>query len=345
MLWCQRSIPVLDSPPSPIRFLRDFVALSRPCIIRNAVADKDGNPLTLTLEDLRPDVKLTVDITPDGHGDCIRLVGDGNDKSKQIFVQPEQRNVTVAAFRQHLRRGREPHANSGHDHRQRIFQTCLYSEEGDVTSDTLDDKAVLYYSRQNDCFRQELAFLWDSLDFPDTFPWAEEAFDTGRPDAVNLWIGDERAVSSMHKDHYENLFYVLSGEKIFTLCPPADAPFLYERQHKSGRFDSSNGSWKVRLDKPNEEVQWIAADVTKKDDREYLQKFPLLRYTHPIEVRVQAGELLYLPSLWFHRVTQSCETLGVNWWYDMRFDSPGWIYFHLLQQLRPLASEDGAPDS
>ena len=147
----------------------------------------------------------------------------------------------------------------------------------------------------------------------------------------------------MHKDHYENLFYVLSGEKVFTLCPPADAPFLYERQHKSGRFDSSSGSWKVRMDM-DEKVQWIA-DLTKKDHREYLHEFPLLRYTHPIEVCVRSGELLYLPSLWFHHVTQSCETIGVNWWYDMHFDSPGWIYFHLLQQLRPFASEDRATDS
>jgi hypothetical protein len=56
--------------------------------------------------------------------------------------------------------------------------------------------------------------------------WAEQAFGTGPPDAVNIWIGDERAHSSLHKDPYENLFYVASGEKIFTLYPPSDAAFL-----------------------------------------------------------------------------------------------------------------------
>lgn len=65
--------------------------------------------------------------------------------------------------------------------------------------------------------------------FPETISFAEQAFGVA-PDAVNLWIGNEQAVSSMHKDHYENCFYVCCGEKIFTLCPPADAPFLYQKE-------------------------------------------------------------------------------------------------------------------
>lgn len=31
---------------------------------------------------------------------------------------------------------------------------------------------------------------------------AREAFGN-EPDAVNLWIGDERSLSAVHKDHYE----------------------------------------------------------------------------------------------------------------------------------------------
>lgn len=31
---------------------------------------------------------------------------------------------------------------------------------------------------------------------------AGEAFGN-EPDAVNLWIGDDRSVSAVHKDHYE----------------------------------------------------------------------------------------------------------------------------------------------
>ena len=47
------------------------------------------------------------------------------------------------------------------------------------------------------------------------------------PDAVNLWVGDGRAVSSLHKDHYDNFYAVVAGEKRFALMPPCDVPYLH----------------------------------------------------------------------------------------------------------------------
>lgn len=47
-------------------------------------------------------------------------------------------------------------------------------------------------------------------DVPAYVDLAKDAFGNV-PDAVNIWIGDERAVSTMHKDHYEvrsHLFHV-----------------------------------------------------------------------------------------------------------------------------------------
>eukprot|EP00808_Paulinella_micropora_P026629 g45992.t1 len=32
------------------------------------------------------------------------------------------------------------------------------------------------------------------------------------------------------------------------------------------------------------------------------------------------GEVLYLPSLWYHGVEQSEQTIAVNFWFDMKFD-------------------------
>lgn len=203
---------------------------------------------------------------------------------------------------------------------------------------------------KNDCLRTELRQLFECGLFPETIDFAEEAFGVGPPDAVNLWIGDERSVSSMHKDHYENLFYVLSGEKVFTLCPPADAPFLYQGDFDSGAFyQKRSGEWIVRQEYTdnNDEnhsdegpmpsrVKWIEGDVEPlvTDGNDGIREdHPLLSFTHPIRVHVKAGEMLYLPALWFHRVTQTCETVGLNYWYDMHFDSPHWCYFNFLQQL------------
>lgn len=270
-----------------------------------------------------------------------------------------------------------------------MFEICSKESSKETCIDNIHDQqfledCVLYYSRQNDCLRQELSPIWnlkktsekfaDDVDdpeafvFPRSFAWAEEAFfgqssnsdSVGvGPDAVNLWIGDERAVSAMHKDHYENLFYVLNGEKVFHLCPPSDAPFLYEQEILSGRFEVSNDpkdepksgarKWSVvldRVEKDNDDtkssnkeysrVHWIATDLfgNHSDRTEQDKDFPLSKYAHPITVRVKAGELLYLPSLWFHRVSQTRETIGINYWYDMNFESPMWCYFHFLQQVQ-----------
>ena len=48
------------------------------------------------------------------------------------------------------------------------------------------------------------------------------------------------------QDHYENMYCVLAGEKRFTLLPPSDVSFLYERVFPVGRFTVSDGQWRVQ---------------------------------------------------------------------------------------------------
>lgn len=368
-----KQIPVLEQPPSPLIFLRDFVSVSRPCIIRNCIPSHDNadQPLVLTLDNLvelcrsnKADMKLTCDVTPDGHGDCVRTVKtDGTSKrKKRFFVKPEERSMTIQQFRTELREGREEW--SRRLERKKGDDTCIERDPDGLTICPISDckstsyeddnthisvhRPVIYYSRQNDCLRTELQPLFDLNLFPQTLAFAEEAFATGPPDAVNLWIGDERAVSSMHKDHYENLFYVLGGEKIFTLCPPADIPFLHEGEFGSGTFryeqrGNDSGKWAVDPDYEDGEeggsdaadciqrVRWVEPDI---ENPGALDRYPLLQKAHPIRIKVSPGEMLYLPALWYHRVTQSKETVGLNYWYDMRFDSPSWCYFNLLQHMK-----------
>jgi jumonji domain-containing protein 7 len=358
-------------------------------------AGRRGPPLLLSLDDLVArmegvDVLLDVNATPDGHGDCLRRVavpatrtnrstntaGDGNDEGAsdqssiiEIFVEPEVRKMSFPRFRDRLRTKRKSGRVDDENVAERIFHPTSIEKAGDAENnsenDDDDDDAVLYYSVQNDCLRADLPSLWDAGIFPASFNWAEQAFGVGPPDAVNLWVGNELGVSSMHKDHYENLFYVLSGEKVFTVCPPADAPFLYERECPAGIFVSStkNGGgsgWRVQQQQQQQEegrtddgetqstpatVRWIAANVQHKNDDQHLADYPLLAYTHPITITVRAGEMLYLPALWFHSVTQTKETVAINYWYDMKFDSPAWCYFHFLSQLQPSPAPPSPPSA
>lgn len=210
------------------------------------------------------------------------------------------------------------------------------------------------HPKKNDCLRTEVAKLFSAQIFPETFSFAEEAFGTGPPDAINLWIGNERSVSSMHKDHYENLFYVCSGQKEFVLCPPADALFLHEDVFFIGTFCTSRSqcsdrepenqhcpSWVVVADDKQDDCEdnayktkWIEPDILKHLETTGDTEFPLLSKAHPVKVIVSEGEMLYIPSLWYHRVTQTSETVGVNYWFDMKFDGPNWCFFNFLQNCK-----------
>ena len=51
-----------------------------------------------------------------------------------------------------------------------------------------------------------------------------------------------------------------------------------------------------------------------------LEKYPDFAKAHIYTVTVNEGEMLYLPSLWYHQVTQSDGCIAVNYWYDMKYD-------------------------
>ena len=49
-------------------------------------------------------------------------------------------------------------------------------------------------------------------------------------------MGEDHSTTSLHKDHYENLYAVVAGEKHFILYPPTDVHFLYERPYESAQY-------------------------------------------------------------------------------------------------------------
>ena len=381
------NIDVYDHPPSALHFLRHHVAASRPCLIRNAMpADLRTLSLAELLSQWPDDLPtIQVDVTPDGHGDCLRRVtrtassslapreaaADSpthpvheNNDAEFLFAKPMECEMSISEFCEALKlhKGARGDTDPLSVVKTRIFprdDTAIRtdSDDGDDIDSGVDKgkdecngiptlppphEAVFYYSRQNDCFRTELKPLWDKLQLPRTLDWAAQAFDAPEPDAVNLWIGGPQAVSAMHKDHYENLFHVWCGTKVFTLVPPAYAPLLGERLVPSGRFvwNEQEKQWKVKSDVTAdgtvETVQWVTVDVTRQPSSSTTSSSTELPVPPFRQVRVQAGEMLYLPALWYHGVSQCGDiTMGVNYWYDMKFESPLWAYFHFLQQMQP----------
>jgi jumonji domain-containing protein 7 len=266
-------------------------------------------------------------------------------------------------------------------------------------------------------------------DLRPSLEWAEKVFG-GPPEATNLWIGDERSVTSFHKgervsgfmrsswrnrrslvlpigggrrcirsahafsngspcaDHYENLYAVITGTKIFTLLPPSDVWRMGLRKHPAarwaperqegeegcgvrcascggrktevhgagglleGRMEEQRGReggaeagrggvggregeeggggqvgsgrprrLKAELKQPAEEVAWCAINPRSRDAAERA-RFPHFfdpDLPGPLVAEVGPGEVLYLPSIWFHHVEQRPESgrdyaTAVNFW-------------------------------
>jgi hypothetical protein len=161
--------------------------------------------------------------------------------------------------------------------------------------------AVYYLSHQNSNLSEQMPTLFTEIN---ELAFARAAF-AAPPDAVNMWLGPAAAVTSLHKDHYENLYLVLRGAKVFTLFPPTELPFLYETTVRSGKYvpregtaDSGSPQFDV-VPVPEGEIgatrPWIAVNPDAGVD---LNAHPLYRHAQPITVTVHEGQALYLPSLW-----------------------------------------------
>ena len=189
-----------------------------------------------------------------------------------------------------------------------------------------------------------------------------------KPDAVNFWMGNADSITSMHKDHYENLYAVVKGQKTFILHPPTDVPHIPYETYKLAKYqENSEGVFEI-IDSYKEEdddstdftnlksveteenkfvqrneavkckkiehelISWIAVDPLNPDFEKYPQYANCQKYI----ANVYPGDLFYLPSLWFHHVTQSDQTIAVNFWYDMEYDIK-YNYFKFVEAISKAA--------
>jgi len=64
---------------------------------------------------------------------------------------------------------------------------------------------------------------------------------------------------------------------------------------------------------------------------------PYSRYSQPLRVTLEEGDMLYLPTLWYHKVSQSCNDEGiccaVNYWYDLDFSGGFWSTANFVRSV------------
>lgn len=173
----------------------------------------------------------------------------------------------------------------------------------------------------------ELSTLYDDVGEGPSF--AREVFAAPH-EVANVWIGDGRSVTSTHKDPYENIYSVIRGSKSFTLLPPTEFYTLHEQLYTHAKYSytpstlsstSTPSSFKVIPTTPSLKIPWIPIDIENPD----LELYPRFVHAKPYTFTLHAGDMLYLPSLWYHRVAQTSgpspseedeveAAIAVNWW-------------------------------
>ncbi|GAA5940842.1 hypothetical protein JCM1841_003443 [Sporobolomyces salmonicolor] len=339
----------LSHTPSPLEFHR-FVAANRPVVIRGQGKRDQVRALERWsdgyLEEKMGGKEVAISVSPDGNADAVV---DG------VFAEPATVRMTLSAL---------------------FSRLAAEQALADPSSST---EPVYYLQSQNGNLADEyLPLLEDvGLDGP---AWAREAFGEA-PEVANIWIGGSRSKTSLHKDPYENLYLVLRGSKTFTLLPPSEAYCVHERLYPHAAYayadadsppspadapapdgpaseprGASRGAFSLVRSTPARLVPWIALDPTTPAAREEAAAagegaYPRYALARPMTVTLEAGDVLYLPALWYHHVTQvpgwgprragAVEgegegvkaAIAVNWWTDMKYEGVGYSMARLVRRL------------
>jgi hypothetical protein len=128
-----------------------------------------------------------------------------------------------------------------------------------------------------------------------------------------IWLGTRSNVSC-HHDTYDNLACVIVGRRRFTLFAPELIGKLYV-----GPIDNTMAGAPVSL----------AASADGPQDGD----FPLFEEirAQALRVELEAGDALYLPKLWWHKVESLAPLNGlVNYWWDAFSAGPDAPYTSML---------------
>ncbi|MCJ1376950.1 hypothetical protein MMC17_000040 [Xylographa soralifera] len=269
-------IDELDEEPSALEFMR-YVARNRPFVVRKgasrwpAVQRWDYSYLI----DKMKDSKVNVAITPHGNADAVLTAADGT----RYFVKPYEVDEPFADFLSYVQR---------------------QERAGDVISN------VKYAQTQNDNLRGEYSQLFEDVE--EDISWARIALEQ-QPDAINLWIGNSRSVTALHRDNYENIYCQVIGQKHFTLVSPVETRYINEQSLPAATYLSSGPEGTCETSEQLPEVQHEQLVITSDENSVPVPCATLevnkpdqdrqeIYHCRPIRVTLGPGDMLYLPAMW-----------------------------------------------
>ncbi len=127
-----------------------------------------------------------------------------------------------------------------------------------------------------------------------------------------FWMSAAGSFSPLHRDFPDNLFAQVVGRKRFTILPRGDARRVY-------RFSMLS------------KLPQISPVNAEKPD---LDQYPRFHGARPITIDLRPGDLLYIPSAWWHQATSVDASMSINWWWARGIVRPLAAAADLLRKLR-----------
>lgn len=132
---------------------------------------------------------------------------------------------------------------------------------------------------------------------PRDIPFARIALQKD-PDATNLWIGNSRSVTALHRDNYENIYAQIIGQKHFVLLPPICHPCVNEQRLTPATYVREDEGTDLKLKEDDDGQGEAVPFATWDPDYPDRNATPYSSLAKPIRVTLDPGDFLYLPAMW-----------------------------------------------
>ena len=279
----------LTKIPGPMEFIRDYVSLSRPFVVRNATSNWTAYKLWTDSYLATKLGRISLHVRRDKHRD-------------RVFHYNREATMIQMSFRELVEAMQTPEERE--QYLAEAEKKVSAAPEGSRVRRSSDlpelEPDRLYLAQAPIMWGKKpstLKTLCDDLDGMCPQP----TFTYGlSPKHMNLWYGRGNKTVILHYDNNEGVMAMMSGYKNFTLYGPSQRNYLYpmnsnERSAVSSLIPDAQLSGSEPLD---------------------TESFPCFKHAQPTIVTIGPGDLFYLPAYYWHRVHSYGRSLGVNWWFS-----------------------------
>ena len=168
---------------------------------------------------------------------------------------------------------------------------------------------------------------------PRTFRFRNWLSDDASINYNFLYLGPKGSGTRLHADVANSISWSASiaGRKLWRFLPPHQTPLLYD---STGRHTATDFRAVVLSEEKKPEL-WVPCRCSPKK----LRCFPNLALAKPIEVIQEPGEIILVPSGWYHTVLNLDDALSINA-NVLEASNAHWA----LARLEKLNHDDNLPD-